>query len=43
MTVFFMRRINGYDVSAGLLVKTVGPQIADVSDAKGRWVSLLVV
>ncbi|XP_037622637.1 serine/threonine-protein phosphatase 6 regulatory ankyrin repeat subunit C-like [Sebastes umbrosus] len=28
--------VNGHDVAAGLLVKTVGPQIVNVSDAKGR-------
>ncbi len=35
-TVFFLRRVNGHDVAAALLVKTVGPQIVNVSDAKGR-------
>ncbi|XP_029287338.1 LOW QUALITY PROTEIN: serine/threonine-protein phosphatase 6 regulatory ankyrin repeat subunit C [Cottoperca gobio] len=28
--------VNGHDVAAGLLVKAVGPQIVNVSDAKGR-------
>ncbi|KAK5912274.1 hypothetical protein CesoFtcFv8_002166 [Champsocephalus esox] len=28
--------VNGHDVAAGLIVKTVGPQIVQVSDAKGR-------
>ncbi|XP_042262853.1 serine/threonine-protein phosphatase 6 regulatory ankyrin repeat subunit C isoform X1 [Thunnus maccoyii] len=28
--------INGQEVAAGLLVKTVGPQIVKISDAKGR-------
>ena len=39
-TVFFLHRVNGHDVAAALLVKTVGPQIVNVSDAKGRWVLL---
>uniref|UniRef100_A0A8C2ZX97 Ankyrin repeat domain 52 n=1 Tax=Cyclopterus lumpus TaxID=8103 RepID=A0A8C2ZX97_CYCLU len=28
--------VNGHDVAAGLLVKTVGPKLVHVSDAKGR-------
>lgn len=36
------RRVNGHDVAAGLLVKTVGPQTVSVSDAKGRWVQIKV-
>uniref|UniRef100_A0A671YFD0 Ankyrin repeat domain 52 n=1 Tax=Sparus aurata TaxID=8175 RepID=A0A671YFD0_SPAAU len=28
--------VNGHDVAAELLVKTVGPQVVNVSDAKGR-------
>ncbi|GLD64307.1 serine/threonine-protein phosphatase 6 regulatory ankyrin repeat subunit C-like protein, partial [Lates japonicus] len=28
--------VNGHDVAAELLVKTVGPQIVSISDAKGR-------
>lgn len=39
-TVFFLHRVNGHDVAAGLVVKTAGPQIANISDAKGRWVLL---
>lgn len=38
--LFFPHRVNGHDVAAGLIVKTVGPQIVQVSDAKGRWVLL---
>lgn len=33
-----MCRVKGHDVAAGLLVKAVGPQIVNASDAKGRWV-----
>lgn len=31
--------MNGHDVSAGLLLKAVGPDIVNVCDAKGRWVA----
>lgn len=34
--VFLLLRVNGHDVAAELLVKTVGPQVVNVSDAKGR-------
>lgn len=43
MCVLCVRRVKGHDVAAGLLVKTVGPPIVNASDAKGRWVSLLVL
>lgn len=29
-------RVNGHDVSAGLLLKAFGPDIVNVRDAKGR-------
>lgn len=41
LAVFFVRRVNGHGVCAELLVKTVGPQIVKISDAKGRWVAKL--
>lgn len=33
--------MNGHDVSAGLLLKAVGPDIVNVCDARGRWVASL--
>lgn len=35
-------RVNGHDVAAGLLVKTAGPKLVNISDAKGRWVLLCI-
>lgn len=42
-SVFFVHSVKGHDVAANLLLKTAGPQIVNVSDAKGRWVKLLVL
>lgn len=36
----FVHSVKGHDVAANLLLKTAGPQIVNVSDAKGRWVKL---
>lgn len=39
--VLFLSRINGHDGAAELLVETVGPQMVNIRDAKGRCVSVL--
>lgn len=39
MTMFFICRVNGHDVSAGLLLKAVGRAIVNVCDSKGRLVA----
>ena len=39
--VWFLSRINGHDGAAELLVETVGPQMVNIRDAKGRCVSVV--
>lgn len=40
--VFSVHSVKGHVVAANLLLKTAGPQIVNVSDAKGRWVKVEV-